>query len=104
MHAVFFAASESPRQVARQVNSFGWFRSEPADRGPQDVRKAAPCARVVLEIPAGQPEVRRAFEAASDRHLPVQRRGGKTTPLVPEFPVMACVVVEQVPPGKPEQR
>lgn len=95
MHAVFFQTPDSRKTVACLVNDFGWFRSE---REPSvsaaNLEPPPPCSGVVLEVADSNRTVRRAVEAVANRELTLRRESGKTTILVPDFPVMACVVVE----------
>jgi hypothetical protein len=95
MHAVFYQQPGSRRNVVCLVNDFGWFhlrRDVPETEGSPS--PPPPCRDVVLELSAGQTEVRRAFEAVTGVELSVRREGGKAVASVPEFPVMACVVIE----------
>jgi hypothetical protein len=95
MHAVFYRRPGSEKTVACLVNDFGWFRSErepsAAESGPS---APPPCRNVVLEIPASQPAVRRALEAVTGEELVVRRDGPIQSIVVPEFAVVACVVIE----------
>lgn len=95
MHAVFFRKPGSSATVVCLVNSFGWFRSERAESAEADHREAPPpCTNVVLELAGPQAAGRSALEVLSGKQLPVRQEGGKTTIAVPDFPIMACVVID----------
>ncbi len=96
MHAVFFESPDSRRTVVCLVNAFGWFRSE--RESSEDERQTAPppCQDVVLEMADSQPALRKAFEAVTGTELTIRQEPGKTVVCVPEFPVMACVVLDAV--------
>jgi hypothetical protein len=93
MHAVFYQEPVSGRKVVCLVNDFGWFYCR-RDAPETDGNPVPPssCRDVVLEIPTGQ--VRRVFEAVTGVELSVRPENGQTVISVPEFPVMACVVIE----------
>ena len=94
MHAVYYREPVSKRKVVCLVNDFGWFHCR------RDVAEAAgapappACRDVVLELPAGAAKVSRAIEAVTGAELSLRREDAKTVASVPEFPVMACVVIE----------
>lgn len=94
MHAVFYQEPVSKRKVVCLVNDFGWFhctRDAPdAAGGPAP----PPCRDVVLELSAGPGQVRRVLEAVTGAELSVRRENGKVVVSIPEFSVMACVVIE----------
>jgi len=95
MHAVFFRGQDARRTVACLVNDFGWFRSERGESEKPGSEKAPPpCSGVVLEIAAEHAPVRRALDALTGKELPLRHENGTTTVMVPDFAVMACVVVE----------
>ena len=94
MHAVFYREPVSKRNVVCLVNDFGWFhctRDAPETAGGP---APPPCRDVVLELSAGPGQVRRALEAVTGAELSVRRENGKVVISVPEFAVMACVVIE----------
>jgi hypothetical protein len=94
MHAVFFSAPHAPKTVVCLVNDFGWFRSEREPAGTATRQKPpAPCTGVEVEVADARP-VRQALEAVTGRPLAVRRENGKTRISVPDFAIMACVVVE----------
>ncbi len=94
MHAVFYREPVSQRRVVCLVNNFGWFHCK-RDVSETDGSRAppSPCKDVVLELSAGKTKVRRVFEAVTGVELSVRREDGKIVVPVPEFPVMACVVI-----------
>jgi hypothetical protein len=95
MHAVFFQQPATQKTVVCLVNDFGWFRSEREVSDLRGSQKAPPpCTGVMLEIPNSQPPVRRVLEAVTGEELVVRRENGKSTIMVPDFPIMACVVVQ----------
>ncbi|MBC8872040.1 MAG: hypothetical protein H8E44_21630 [Planctomycetes bacterium] len=60
-----------------------------------NIRKTPPpCADVVVEVLASHTTVVRALDAVTAKQLVVHRENDKARILVPEFPVMACVVIE----------
>jgi hypothetical protein len=95
MHAVFYQEPVSQRKVVCLVNNFGWFhcRRDVPETNASPVPPPA-CKDVVLEVPASETKVRRVFEAVTGVELSVRRQKGKIVASVPEFPVMACVVIE----------
>lgn len=95
MHAVFYEKPASQRRVVCLVNRFGWFhcQREGSGKGPKPIAPK-PCSDVVLEFATGEAEVGRVFEALTGKELEVRSRKGKPVVAVPEFAVMACVVVE----------
>jgi hypothetical protein len=95
MHAVFYHKPDSRRLIACLANDFGWYRCERQVRETSSDRKAPPpCTNVTLEVRDAQRSVRRAFEAVTGTELPFRREDETTVIRVPEFPVMACVVIE----------
>jgi len=96
MHAVFLQTPDSRKTVACLVNDFGWFRSE---REPSvtaaDQKPPLSCSGVVIEVADSDRTMLNALEAVTGQKLTVRRDAGKATILVPDFPIMACVVVER---------
>ena len=95
MHAVFYREPVSRRNVVCLVNRFGWFhcrRETPA----AELRPVAPepCREVVLEIDCGKSKIERVFEAVTGKELTVRQEKDAAFVTIPEFAVMACVVIE----------
>lgn len=96
MHAVFYRDNDTRRTVVCLVNAFGWFRSSREGSSEKEKGSApAPCSGVSIEIGGAQGAVGRVFEAATGKELVPNAVGGRMTVSVPEFPVMACVVIEE---------
>ena len=96
MHAVFFQRPSTGKSVVCLVNEFGWFRSQPEPPATASSRKApAPCTDVVIEVAGARTASWRALEAVTGTELVVRHENGRARILVPEFPVMACVVIER---------
>jgi hypothetical protein len=98
MHAVFFQNPPSRKTVVCFVNRFGWFRSQ-RDVSDADRQWTAPppCRQVELEIADPQRSIVRAFEALTGKDLTVDYQNARATVRLPEFPVMACAVLERRP-------
>jgi hypothetical protein len=95
MHAVFFQTPDSQKTVVCLVNDFGWFRSERERSGPAtNQAPPLPCSGVVIDHAGTNRTVRRALEAVTGQELTVRRENGKTSILVPDFSVMACIAIE----------
>jgi len=95
MHAVFFQTVDSQKTVVCLVNGFGWFRSEREPSGTAaNQNPPPPCSGVVIEVADSHRTVRRALEAVTGQELTVRRENGKTSILVPDFSVMACIAVD----------
>ena len=96
MHAVFYREPAAKRNVVCLVNEFGWFHcGREVSEAVASPAAPPPCKDVVLELD-GETKVRRAFEAVTGKELDVREKDGKSVVAVPEFPVMACVVIEAV--------
>ncbi len=95
MHAVFFQEPASRKNVVCLVNNFGWYRSErEPPKTPNSQKAPAPCTDVVIEVSTSHTIVSGAMDAVTGKQLVVHRENGKAKILVPEFPIMACVVIE----------
>jgi hypothetical protein len=96
MHAVFHGEPTAEKNVVCLMNTFGWFRSE---REPSEASKGweAPpaCSGVVVEVSGTGARVKRAVEAVTGRELVVDHNERVARIRVPEFAVMACVVIER---------
>ena len=95
MHAVFYKEPVSQRNVICLVNRFGWFhcrREVPA----AEVNPIAPepCRDVVLEFAAGETKPVGVFEAVTGKVLTTRQEKGTAIVSLPEFALMACVVIE----------
>jgi hypothetical protein len=96
MHAVFFQQPAPRKTVVCLVNDFGWFRSEREISPLADTWKAPPpCSGVQVEI-ANPPRIHlSALDAVTGRRLALHRdNGGNVRIPLPDFPIMACVVLE----------
>ena len=99
MHAVFFQEPGAQKQVVCLVNDFGWFRSERGTAETTEPQQApVPCRDVVIELSAPESTVRKAWDAVTGKALAIRRENGKTKITVPDFPVMACVVIDRAKP------
>ena len=76
------------------VNAFGWFHST-REEGEAATVGTPPqyCRKVSIEIEGTSEEIRRAAEVLSGRELTPRDVEGRTRIEVPDFLVMACVVI-----------
>ncbi|MCH5377789.1 MAG: hypothetical protein JJ992_27850, partial [Planctomycetes bacterium] len=73
---------------------FVWFRSERVPSAtPSGLKAPPPCTGVVFEVSDPQASDLGAFEAVTGKELDVRRENGKAIIHVPDFPIMACVVL-----------
>ena len=94
MHAVFYREPVSGRSVVCLVNDFGWFQcSQEASEAGARLDSPPPCRGVVVEVTSGG-KAERAMESVTGQTLSLRREGEKAAIAVPEFAVMACVVIE----------
>lgn len=94
MHAVYYRHTDSTKQVICLVNDFGWFRCE-REPNPNQPWLLPPqsCRNVTVEIAATEQTNPTAREAVTHTQLEIVRTGDKWTLAIPDFAVMACVVV-----------
>lgn len=97
MHAVFFREPASGRTVVCLVNAFGWFHSTRETGAPVATGTVPPpCHEVFIETEKSAAGSARVWEALTGAELSSETAGGLTRIQVPDFPVMACVVIENL--------
>ncbi|NLY02526.1 MAG: hypothetical protein GXY83_41130 [Rhodopirellula sp.] len=98
MHAVFFEDPAKQRTIVCLANDFGWFRSERETSESHAIPAVPPsCRNVVLEVGGSQRSIRRVLEAVTGKELTIRHDGGKAIVDVPDFRVMACIVLDSIP-------